>query len=231
MVDLNAAMRALAGQRPIFHSEADFQHALAMGISKADTTAQIRLEFRPVSHERSYIDLWVSDGNRKLAIELKYKTRSVSVDWLEERFDLANHGAQDLGGYDVWKDVQRVERICAHRPDVYGHVIFLSNDATYWREPTSEGTVGSAFRLHDGRLASGGLFWASHAGNGTIKNREKPVKLDGSYRITWNDYSRLGAGPGLTFRYTIIPVTAIAQKGTVADNSLAGLEFAREHCP
>jgi tetratricopeptide (TPR) repeat protein len=36
-----------------------------------------------------------------------------------------------------------------------GYVIFLSNDATYWSEPASDVTIGSAFRLHEGRVAGG----------------------------------------------------------------------------
>ena len=204
-------MRTLASKRPVFHSEADFQHALAMQIAGAEPGVQIRLEYRPFSHERIYLDLWVSEGSRKLAIELKYKTRAASIDWLGERFDLANQGAQDLGAYDVWKDVQRVESVCAQREDVDGYVIFLSNDTTYWSEPASDVTVGSAFRLHEGRVAGGGLFWASHAGEGTMKNRENPVVLNGTYRIAWHDYSRLGSGPELTLRYTIIPISAKEQ--------------------
>lgn len=37
----------LASTRPIFHSEADFQHALAMLIARQHPTARLRLETRP----------------------------------------------------------------------------------------------------------------------------------------------------------------------------------------
>jgi len=205
-MDLNATVKELAASRPVFHSEADFQHALAMLIAKAHPEAKIRLEGRPVSHERVYLDLWVETEGRKLAIELKYKTRRVSVEWGGEQFDLANQGAQDLSAYDVWKDVQRIERICGHRPDVEGYVIFLTNDAAYWSQPASDSTVGASFRMNEGRIASGGLYWASHAGEGTMKNREQPIDLKGTYRVSWNDYSRLGSAPGLALRYTVIAV-------------------------
>lgn len=207
MIDLHAVMRSLRGKRPVFHSEADFQHALAMEIAQHTPEAQIRLEYRPLADEKVYLDLWVSTGEKRLAIELKYKTRSVSTDWGDERFDLANQGAQDLGAYDVWKDVKRLERVCSCREGVEGYVILLSNDASYWNGTANDATVGAAFRLQEGRVASGGLFWASHAGDGTMKNRETPISLSGSYRITWNDYSRLGTSQGLTFRYMILPVT------------------------
>ena len=57
LIDLNANMRTLASKRPVFHSEADFQHALAMQIVGAEPGVQIRLEYRPFSHERIYLDL------------------------------------------------------------------------------------------------------------------------------------------------------------------------------
>jgi hypothetical protein len=219
VIDLHAVMSALSMSRPIFHSEADFQHALAMQVAHLCPTAEIRLECRPVPHERAYLDLWVDDGNQRLAIELKYKTRSADVELKGERFDLANHGAQDIGAYDVWKDVHRVERVCAQRPGVQGCVIFLSNDAGYWRKSGREGTIASAFRLHEGRTASGILAWATHAGAGTTKNREAPIVLRGSYRIHWHDYSKMGPDPRLTLRYTIIPVSAAGPEETPVDAS------------
>ena len=44
-----------------------------------------------------------------------------------------------------------------------------------------------------------------------MKNREHPIELAGSYDITWQDYSRLGAAQGKTLRFTIIPVAGRAQ--------------------
>lgn len=210
-MDLHVVMRTLAGKRPVFHSEADFQHALAMEIARLDPAAQVRLEYRPLSDERVYLDLWIGGGNRSLAIELKYKTRLASVKWKGERFDLANQGAQDLGAYDVWKDVQRLENVCSRRNGIEGYVILLSNDASYWTGTANEGTVGGAFRLQEGRVAGGGLSWASHAADGTMRGREEPIALRGSYHISWRDYFRFGTGTGLTFRYVIIPVVVGAE--------------------
>ncbi len=158
---------------------------------------------------QSDVDLWISDGMQQFAVELKYKTKLASIDWMEERFDLANHGAPDLGGYDVWKDVQRLERICAARGDTEGYVVFLTNDPVYWNAPASDDTIGSAFRLYEGREASGGLFWASHAGDGSMKSRENPIRLRGRYRVAWNDYARLGIASGLTVRFAVIPVATL----------------------
>ncbi len=46
-VDVPAVLSALAVQRPVFHSERDFQHALAWQLQLSHSQAQIRLEPRP----------------------------------------------------------------------------------------------------------------------------------------------------------------------------------------
>jgi hypothetical protein len=85
------ALEALANQRPIFHSEADFQHAIAWEIHKRLPRASVRLE-RPVevSHvnKRLHVDVWIEQDDMILAIELMYKTRALQAHIGNERFDL-----------------------------------------------------------------------------------------------------------------------------------------------
>ena len=50
-------MAALARVRPLFHSEADFQHALAWLIHQRHSDARIRLEYRVFGLEPVYLDL------------------------------------------------------------------------------------------------------------------------------------------------------------------------------
>ena len=56
---LDDVLRNLAARRPIFHSEADFQHALAQAIHEADPDIPIRPEYRPFPDERLYVDVWL----------------------------------------------------------------------------------------------------------------------------------------------------------------------------
>lgn len=145
VIDLVPILRVLASKRPIFHSEADFQLALGMEIERAHPDAAVRLEYKPFPGERIHLDMWIYHGGRWMAVELKYKTRQVSVDWQGERFELVQQGAQDLSGYDIWKDVTRVERICAAFENVDGYVIVLSNDSSLWRRVSETDTsVGAA---------------------------------------------------------------------------------------
>ena len=80
MIEVADILGELGNQRPVFHSEADFQHAFAWALHRRLPDAKVRLEF-PVSRERGrwYLDVWVVQGNAILAVELKYKTRALSV--------------------------------------------------------------------------------------------------------------------------------------------------------
>ena len=72
--------RALSASRPVFHSEADFQHALAWLIHQQSPESNIRLEYRPPWLDvRAYLDILIEDAAGMHAIELKYKTRRASV--------------------------------------------------------------------------------------------------------------------------------------------------------
>ena len=65
ILDLDAAIMRLAARRPVFHSEADFQFALAWQIHTDHPAAHIRLETRPLPEENLRLDLHVDlDGYR-----------------------------------------------------------------------------------------------------------------------------------------------------------------------
>ena len=58
--DIYCLMQELSKSRPIFHSEADFQHALAWQIHETMPDSQIRLEY-PFRFDGStiYLDIWL----------------------------------------------------------------------------------------------------------------------------------------------------------------------------
>ena len=76
----------------------------------------------------------------------------------------------------------------------------LTNDPSYW-SPRNSHTVDSEFRLHEGRELQGSLNWGARAGEGTMRGREEPLRLSGSYLLRWEDYSQPGAGKHARFRY------------------------------
>ena len=190
MVDIAAVLGALAERRPLFHSEADFQHALAWELHHRLPAAAIRLEFpQMVSGERRYLDVWIAHEDAALAIELKYKTRAIYVISAGENFNLLDQGAQDVGRYDFVQDIQRLERTISVQTDtrVTGYAVMLTNDSAYWQPPGGSPTPDADFRIHEGCTLQGTLRWREGAAAGTIAGREEPLELNGVYPLAWRD--------------------------------------------
>src|SRR6266511_25084 len=99
MIDLPACLAALARERPLFHSEADFQHALAWYLHTLEPAARVRLEYRPFPDEALYLDLWIATPAQILALELKYFTRRLTVTVAGETYALRGQDAQDQHRY------------------------------------------------------------------------------------------------------------------------------------
>lgn len=203
--ELKAVLEALADVRPIFHSEADFQHALAWQLKSRFADALIRLEvpFRQPVLRPEYVDLLVHHGGKRLAIELKYKTRGFNTQIDSEVFELQNHSAHDLGRYDFLADVQRLERFVNDKRADNGVAILLTNDRAYWSAPSRDGTIDEHFRLTEGKHVTGLMQWLGHASEGTIRGRRDPIDLKGAYQCTWRSFSPPREIPGASFRYLI----------------------------
>lgn len=209
-MDLYRVLLDLAKERPVFWSEADFQHALAWQLHLAHPLAKIRLEYRP-PNMRMYLDLVVEAGNQRAAIELKYKTRKLETTVNGETFLLNDQGAQDCGRYDVLKDIERLEQIVDGEQFHEGYVVFLTNDPHYYRGQTDgKETIDQQFRLIEGRMIAGELRWSETAGPGTTKGREEPIRLSGQYPVHWQPYSKVDAPFG-EFQILIVPVKPIAR--------------------
>lgn len=210
---VHAVLTDLAIKRPVFHSEADFQHALAWELQLAHQTASIRLE-KQVSAQgaRVHLDLLFQKPGEELAIELKYKTRVSKFSHQGEEYSLRNHSAQDIGRHDFIKDVQRFERYVALHPTAEGFAILLTNDRTYWSKSSRSDSVDSAFRIHEGRILQGRVAWGSGASDGTKRKREEPIDLQLTYDMHWYDYSSFGVGLSDTFRYVLLRISSEAER-------------------
>lgn len=205
MIDIKGILDKLASIRPIFHSEADFQHALAWEIHHKYPESKVRLEYKPAhADKKCYVDIWVQYLGINNIFELKYKTRGLHLVHDNETFDLLNQSAQDCGRYDVCKDVQRIEKLA--NKETLGFVIFLTNDSAYWKLGRGATSEDSAFRLCEGKTLSGILKWGDTTAAGTMKTREQPITLNGHYSISWNDYSNVSDSPYGEFRYLLINI-------------------------
>lgn len=204
-----SSMRKLSENRPIFHIEADFQHALAWQIQKDHPELEIRFEYKPQNiSERIFVDLWIKDeSENNFAIELKYKTRKFEETVYNEKFKLMDQSAQDLGRYDYLKDVERLEKIVSTHEKTTGFAIILTNDSGYWNIPTNSDTVDADYRIFDGNIIHGKLKWAEHASNGTIFGRTTPLNISGNYSLKWNDYSQIGNTNRGKLRYLALKIS------------------------
>jgi hypothetical protein len=185
------ALSELPKRRPIFHSESDFQHELAMEISRLYPTIEIRLE-RPIRMPdgRSInLDLLLHLGDNTLAVELKYVTARLDAVVRGEEFSLKAQSAQDIRRYEIIKDISRIEVLCSQGIVNSGISITLTNDRSLWSEARRPDTVDAMFRLHHGRVLGGNLVWAAEASAGTVRGREHELRLSGEYFVDWKYFS------------------------------------------
>ena len=146
---IEVILKILAEERPIFHSEADFQHALAWKIHEQIPDCEIMLE-RPYTHNdnnRIYLDVFVKCKNTTYAFEMKYRTRKLTAIIGDENYNLRNQGAQNQGRYDFLNDVQRLENLVYGHNDILGYAVFLTNDPLYWKNPIENNTVDADFLI------------------------------------------------------------------------------------
>lgn len=207
-MDIISIIDALRAKRVVFHSEADFQFALAWEIQTQYPDATIRLEYPPPDDPTKYIDILVRLGGDVYPIELKYKTKLFRSVVGGEPYYLKNHGAQDIGKYDFVKDIYRIEAFRKHIAGYReGYAIWLTNDPYYWNMPKNDTAGYSAFSVHNSAVKEGAMSWGTSMNAGSTKGREKPLVLSGSYRIGWHDYSRVNAKNGV-FMYAVVSVGA-----------------------
>ena len=204
--DLRATLAMLAEQRPVFHSEADFQHSLAWAIRAQRQDIGVRLEHpTPWKGPRGSIDIWLRGTDSATAIELKYWTRKGELTANGEQFYFRGWGGA-LERYEFWKDVERTERI-VDKGHADGYVVALANVEGCWGHPQRgwQETKDAAFRLHEGRSVEGPLDWAAETAPDT-KKENPPLALRGCYVTSWRDYSRPASGNGGEFRYLLLDV-------------------------
>jgi hypothetical protein len=181
---LAAVLPALADKRPVFHSEADFQLALAWEIQTLHPGSQIRLEPRLLDEPHIELDILVMIEGSRLGLELKYLRAQLDTTISGERFALIP--SEDVDRYDSLKDIARLERLVDERVIAAGALVIVSNHRGIWGpSQTGRPTSFDAFRFHDGTTLHGALEWGTTAGTGTRSGRESPIVLSGIYAPAW----------------------------------------------
>ena len=133
--------------KELLFNERDIQIHLATYLRQTGHYDDVDIEYYvPLKELKGYIwnnelrmDVLVHKEKEFLPVELKYKTKSVRKNLLRFGEQVAaeveimkNQGAQDLGMYDFWKDVRRIEIVRKRFKSIKnGLAVFVTNDPAY----------------------------------------------------------------------------------------------------
>ena len=181
------SLKNLVKRKPLFHSEADFQFNLAWEIQLQFPEVKCILE-KPV--ESYSVDLILKIKEDFYPIELKYKTRKLSIEFDGQIYNLKHQAANDISRFDVIKDIVKIEELILIKGIFkLGYVIFLTNDYLFWNETTYE-SYDKKFHLYENSIIKDTLRWSEKTSIGTNKGREELNPIN-SYKCIWNPYSDL----------------------------------------
>ncbi len=139
-----------------------------------------------------FIDIVVEIQGKFYPVEIKYKTikQVFNQNIFGEKgllISTEKHGASNLGCYDLWKDVKRLEIIRERFKNVEkGIILFVTNDESYMRLPLNNNVGYANFSIHEGRVINSRshLFWN---GDLAIAVSRPTFVIDDNYLIKWKN--------------------------------------------
>lgn len=195
----------LSKKRPIFHSEADFQHALAWEIHQKLNKIDIRLEKRFMVNtlDEIYVDIYLKLKNVSIVIETKYTTKKLEIELNGEEFVLKDHRGLTERRKDFLYDIYRLEKLKNEKKITKGYAIFLTNNPSYWTQPQKD-TNDKSFRIHEGQKIQKGQSYTYSKSTG--KNKVNiTLKLEKEYSFKWTPYSS-SKDNNYEFKYLLVEV-------------------------
>lgn len=190
----------LENNNELLFNERDFQMHLATWLrNSANNYDDVDVEYYvPWQELDGYIweselrlDIVVKKNGEYCPVELKYKTKNIERQIT--RFDellnkkvavMKDQGAQNLGMYDFWKDVHRIELVRKRFKRVKGGLaVFVTNDVLYTKVSKSSsnnylfGMVGDVTRLKQ-------KHWRNP--ESTCAKTHPNFDVEQSYDITWH---------------------------------------------
>lgn len=200
----------------LFFNERDFQMHLAVCLRNTRHYDDVDVEyFVPYQELNGYKGIWgteqlrldvvVSKDGVYVPIELKYKTKSVSRqlprfgEHLSESIPvMKSQGAQDLGRYNFWKDVRRVEMVRGRFKAVPGgFAVFMTNDKAYLTGPREE-SIDALFSMKEGKHETL-KRWSKTTGTAASNPN---FEVEKEYSINWNSK----AVDGVELHYCIVAI-------------------------
>lgn len=205
-------LNTLSQTRPIFHSEADFQHELAIALRDNGYACRLEVPFvMRVNGEDTNLELdilVIEEGDKKTAIELKYVKKRYEGTHGNEHFDLANSWGTNLSRFDCFADLQRVSALVDAGEATKGFAIFLTNQESAWEnDVTQSENLGAQFSIHEGRQLVVGdvLNWTGKPYQGNVGTRRLPpycpIRINQNINFNWRDYHN---NENTCFRYLLL---------------------------
>lgn len=189
----------LESNNELLFNERDFQMHLATWLrDSANGYDDVDVEYYvPSQALENYIwkselrlDIVVKKDGEYCPVELKYKTKKVERPIT--RFDetlkgdvvvMKNQGAQDLGMYDFWKDVRRVELVRNRFERVKGGLaVFVTNDGFYTKG-SKESSNNYLFGMAGEAARSTNKHWANP--ESTCAKTHPNFEVEMEYSIEW----------------------------------------------
>lgn len=152
--ELQTAIENLAKEGKIFSNESQFQLDLAWELKKQNfdvelevlsVTQSAAMNLSKDERKKAYTDIIVKDEGGYIAIELKYKTPQTDdimyYDMNGIKTYLFSQGAENIGSYLYWKDVERLEKLVEgtiplnfdkNKKVIRGYAVLLTNSKKYW---------------------------------------------------------------------------------------------------
>lgn len=204
LIDLvrNDVFAFLESNDELLFNERDFQMHLATWLRNStnhydDVDVEYYVPWQELQKVGKYVweselrlDIVVKKDGEYCPIELKYKTRKVARKI--SRFDedltadvvvMKNQGAQDLGMYDFWKDVRRVELVRNRFERVKGGLaVFVTNDGFYTKG-SKESSNNYLFGMAGEAARSTKKHWANP--ESTCAKRHPNFEVEREYSIEW----------------------------------------------
>ena len=199
----------------MFFNERDLQMYLALKLEKSGDFDEVFMEYHLPKGFNEVFDLgykaWQTEtpsidivlkikGEEKyIAIELKNKLKAISGECTrfgqtsQKKELVKNQSAQNIGRYQFWKDVKRLELLKESYKNVIGGIaLFLTNDANYLK--TTKGADYEDFGMSENLKKDGVLEWGEFkkVDTKTLVNNKKrkkspPIKLSNSYSPRWEN--------------------------------------------
>ena len=196
-LNIREILKELSKTRPLFQNETDLQFFIALALKEKGY--EIRLEYYSgkENNKRKYVDLVVVKNNECYIFEFKYKTKKEEIIISNEKFELFDQQAIDLGSYLVLKDVERTEKHMNQKflnvEVTKGYVIFLTNDKNY-KKGFKENSLCYNYALTDNKIFIKNqplefIIPSNKTKEETCVKNLKEIKFKNTYQIKWETYS------------------------------------------